>query len=613
LNAFFSLDLDNLQAAYAKGAITPVALIDLVYDRIAARGNDHVWIHLRPKQEVQADALDLMARLEQGAALPLFGIPFAIKDNLDVAGLPTTAACPEFAYISKDTAFAVQRCLDAGAILIGKTNLDQFATGLVGTRSPYGAPSCVFDSDYISGGSSSGSAVAVAAGLVSFALGTDTAGSGRVPAAFNNLVGWKPTRGLLSTRGLVPACRSLDCVSVFTLTSRDALVVMEQIAAYDDEDPFSRKPSEREPNLPANFRFGVPSEDQWEFFGDDAARVLYENALAQLQAIGGERVEIDYTPFEATAKLLYHGPWVAERLAAVKAFRTQHPDALHPVTESIIASGARFDAVAAFEASYELEALKRKVTREWACMDLLVLPTTGTIYTHAQLEADPIQLNTNLGRYTNFVNLLDLCGIALPAGFRSSGLPFGISLFAPAFHDRTLCELGVMWQDRTSGMLGGTPVPYSAKKGTPILNLQSQASDASVLLAVVGAHLTGQPLNHQLTELGAELDCTTRTAPDYQLYALAGTVPAKPGLKHDPGFQGPGIEVEVWKLGLEAFGRFVTKVPPPLAIGSLTLQDGTSVKGFVCEPNGFAGAEAITQWGGWRYWLASKRPPSVTH
>jgi allophanate hydrolase len=508
LNADFSLDLGNLQSAYANGAITPEGVVDLVYDRIRSRRDDHVWIHLRSREEALADAQKVMARAGAGMEMPLYGIPFAIKDNLDVAGLPTTAACPAFKYTAKETAYAVQCLLDAGAILIGKTNLDQFATGLVGTRSPYGAPSCVFDPEYISGGSSSGSAVAVAAGLVSFSLGTDTAGSGRVPAAFNNIIGWKPTRGLLSTRGLVPACRSLDCVSVFTLTAFDALTVMDVVASYDEADPYSREATAAEPCLPASFRFGVPPEQQWEFFGDEAAEALYRKALIQLESIGGERVTIDYGPFESTAKLLYHGPWVAERLAAIKTFREQLPKALHPVTEAIIASGAKFDAVSTFEATYQLESLRRKASCEWAKMDLLALPTTGTIYTHAQLEADPVQLNTNLGHYTNFVNLLDLSGIALPAGFRPNGLPFGISLFAPAFHDRTLCHLGMRWQNRIGGTLGGTNIPYPAytSASIPSPKVNPSPAAASVLLAVVGAHLTGQPLNHQLTVLGAELD-----------------------------------------------------------------------------------------------------------
>ncbi len=606
MKATFSLDLRSLRAAYASEELTPLRVVDAVYDRIEARGEDRVWIHLIPRSEAKAAARAAMNRMEAGEELPLLGVPFAIKDNLDVAGLPTTAGCPEFTYTPAETAFAVQRLLDAGAILIGKTNLDQFATGLVGTRSPYGAPSCVFHPDYISGGSSSGSAVAVAAGLVSFALGTDTAGSGRVPAAFNNIVGWKPTRGLVSTRGLVPACRSLDCVSVFSLTANDTLAIMDVVAAYDAEDPFSRKQPEKDAALPGSFRFGVPTEDQWEFFGDHAAEELYRKALARLEEIGGSRVEIDYAPFEAAAQLLYHGPWVAERLAAVKSFREKHPGALHPVTEVIVAGGDRFSAVDTFEASYALEAFRRQAAGEWEKMDLLALPTTGTIYTHAQLETEPIQLNTNLGRYTNFVNLLDLSGIALPAGFRSNGLPFGISLFAPAFSDRALCRLGAIWQTTLGGELGGTGISIEPELDLPTIGLEPADTASSVLLAVVGAHLTGQPLNHQLTDLGATCVTTTRTATDYRLFALSETVPPKPGMARDPAFEGLGIEVEVWRLSTEAFGRFVAAVPPPLVIGSVTLADGSLVKGFLCESSALVAAREISQYGGWRAWLETR-------
>ncbi len=614
MNTELSLDLASLREAYTGGTVTPEQVIDLVYDRIAARGEDRVWIHLVPREQARAAAAALAKRRDNGDSLPLQGVPFAIKDNLDVAGLPTTAACPEFTYTATETSPVVAALLEAGAILIGKTNLDQFATGLVGTRSPYGAPSCVFDEKVISGGSSSGSAVAVAAGLVSFALGTDTAGSGRVPAAFNNLIGWKPTRGLLSTRGLVPACRSLDCVAVFALTSADVAEVMAVTARYDEADPHARPEPAPGPVWPAAFRFGVPRRDQLEFFGDMEAAALFEQAVGRLEKLGGLPVEIDYTPFRETAELLYSGPWVAERLAAVTPFIDEHPGALHPVTAKIIEGGRRFNAVDTFRAFYRLEELRRRAGAEWAKMEVLLLPTTGTVYTHEQVAADPVQLNTNLGYYTNFVNLLDLCGMAIPAGFRTNGLPFGVTLLAPAFRDHEICDLGARSHRALGGKLGGTDTPLALLPAKPVAAAAAMPTTRSISLAVVGAHLTGQPLNHQLTSLGASLVRTTKTAKGYRFYALPGTVPPKPGLVRDHQHSGPGIEVEVWDLDEAGFGAFVAKVPSPLVIGTVILEDATEVKGFLCEPFAVNGAREITHFGGWRAYLGShfalqKEPP----
>jgi allophanate hydrolase len=593
-----SLDLASLASAYARG-VTPVQLVRELYSRIRARGDDHVWITLRPEANVLAEAAALAARRSGGESLPLYGVPFAAKDNLDVGGLPTTAACPAFAYTPAADAEAVRRLRAAGALLIGKTNLDQFATGLVGVRSPYGAPSSVFDKNYISGGSSSGSAVATAAGLVSFALGTDTAGSGRVPAAFNNVVGWKPTKGLVSTAGLVPACRSLDCVSVFALTCADAAEIAAVVSAYDPADPYSR-PASPVPAFPTAFRFGVPRPDQLEFFGDREAASLHAAAVARLASLGGIAVEIDFAPFRATAELLYSGPWVAERLAAITPFAQHHPEALHPVTAGIISAGARFNAVDTFRAFYKLEELRRDAAPTWDKIDVLLLPTTPTIYTHAELAAEPVLNNTRLGTYTNFVNLLDLAAVAVPAGFRSDGLPLGSTLLAPAFADSALLSLGARLHAALGGRLGGTSTPLDLNR------FPSMPAPSGISLAVVGAHLSGQPLNHQLTARGATLLRTTRTAADYRLHALARTTPAKPGLARVPGFSGPGIEVEVWSLSPEAFGLFTAEVPAPLAIGNLTLADGSVVKGFVCEPASLADAADITAHGGWRAYLASR-------
>jgi allophanate hydrolase len=597
MSAPTSLDLASLQQAYAAGTTTPAEVIDAVYARIAQRGEDAVWIHLVPAASARAAA----EKLGAPDGRPLFGVPFAVKDNIDVAGLPTTAACPEFSYVATETATVVQRLLEAGAILIGKTNLDQFATGLVGVRSPYGAPSCVFDPDYISGGSSSGSAVATAAGLVTFALGTDTAGSGRVPAAFNNLVGWKPTRGLLSNRGLVPACRSLDCISVFALTAEDARRVAEVVSVFDPWDAYARPQPSQPGRLPAKFRYGVPAFEQLAFFGDAEAAQLFAAARERLSRVGGEAVEIDYAPFRETAELLYAGPWVAERLAAVTPFLDEHPDALLPVTAKIIGGGRKYSAMETFRAYYRLEELRRKAAHEWTRMDVLLLPTTGTIYSHAQLAAEPVQANTNLGYYTNFVNLLDLCGVAVPAGFRSNGLPFGVTLIAPAFCDDAVLALAGRYHMLLGGRLGGTsqsletlPAP-SPGPGEP-----------GILLAVAGAHLSGQPLNHQLTSRGAVRVATTRTSAAYRLFVLPKTQPPKPGVVREPGFAGPGVEVELWRLSPEAFGSFVADVPPPMTIGAVELDSGQVVKGFLCEPYALGGAEEITTFGGWRAYLGNQ-------
>jgi allophanate hydrolase len=557
-------------------------VIDEIYDRIESQPLGPVWISLVPREAARARAQSV------SPDAPLSGMTFAVKDNIDVAGLPTTAACPAFAYTPSESAPVVRALEEAGAVLIGKTNMDQFATGLVGTRSPYGACSSVFNERYISGGSSSGSAVAVAKRLVDFSLGTDTAGSGRVPAAFNNLVGLKPTRGLISTRGVVPACRSLDCVSILAPTCGDARKALHASRKFDATDPYSRQPGTGEgaaPWLGGSFRFGVPPAAQLEFFGDDEAASLYSTALARLEELGGEKVEIDFSVFRAAAELLYAGPWVAERLAAIELFLRDHAAEMDPIVRGIISGGARYSAVDAFRATYRLRELGRTAEQEWRQMDVLTLPTTGTIFQHAQVAAEPVQRNTDLGYYTNFVNLMDLAAVAAPAGFRANGLPFGISFIGPSFSDDALLALAE-W--------------YTGSAGNYI-----QEPTGCVTVAVVGAHLTDQPLNWQLTSRGARLIKTCRTAPGYRLYALRGAKPAKPGLVRAEGFNGPGIEVELWAVPEHDFGGFVAGVPAPLGIGNATLEDGSSVKAFICEPYGIADAVEITALGGWRKYLAS--------
>ena len=575
-----------LLEGYARGTLRPVDVLRATYAAIERRGADGVWIDRLSFGEALARLEAAESRRRAGATLPLFGVPFAVKDNIDVAGRMTTAGCPAFAYTAGRTATVVERLEAAGALLVGKTNLDQFATGLVGIRSPYGAPTSVYHPDYVPGGSSAGSAVAVAAGLVSFALGTDTAGSGRVPAAFNGIVGLKPTRGLISTAGVLPACRSLDCVSIFTRTPEDARTIFGVARGADPADPYSREDGEDAPPFGPGFRFGVPAPGQREFFGDEAAARFYEDGLARLERLGGRRVEIDFTPFRAAAELLYAGPWVAERLAAIRPFFEAQADAMHPVVRSIIGGATRLGAADVFEGMYRLQALRKATLAQWREVDVLALPTAGTIYTRAQVEADPIRLNNNLGYYTNFVNLLDLAAIAVPAGLRPDGLPFGLSFIAPAFHDVALCGLG------TAFASGALPAPPPR---------------ARVRLAVVGAHLAGQPLNGELTVRGARLVRACRTAPAYRLFALAGASPPKPGLVRVAGARGAAIEVEVWELEERPFGALVGKVPPPLAIGSVTLEDGETVKGFVCEGYAVEEAEDISAYGGWRAYLAARK------
>ena len=596
-----SLDFGSLSQAYADGTLSPADITAGVYDRIATQGERPVWISLVPREQ----ALDKVQIAPRG---PLYGLPFAVKDNIDVAGMPTTCACPEFSYIPQRSATVVERLEAAGAILIGKTNLDQFATGLVGTRSPYGIPSSVFNADYISGGSSSGSAVAVASGLVSFALGTDTAGSGRVPAAFNNIVGLKPTKGLISTRGVVPACRSQDAVSVFALTVGDAAAVTAVASEFDVQDAFSRRMPRR--RIPQSFepglKIGVPASDL-EFFGDNDYAQLYDRTIARLIDLGATRVPIDFAPFRDAARLLYSGPWVAERFAAIAPFASARADALHDVVRDIILGSRDISAVNAFEGMYKLANLIRSAEAEWQKMDVMVLPTAATTYRIADVLADPKQLNSNLGLYTNFVNLMDLSALAVPAGFRDDGLPFGVTLIGCAFEDGRLAAVGDrLHRSLANCSLGATETPLSQTTAVP----QHRPHSNTAAVAVVGAHLSGQPLHWQLTERSARFVRTARTASGYRLYALADTKPPKPGLVFDGSGQG-NIEVEVWEMDETAFGSFVNLIPAPLGIGTLELADGTAVKGFICEAHAAAGAKDITSFGGWRCWLASQLPGQV--
>jgi len=557
-----------------------------------AEGIGSPWISLASEVQILQQAETLKALADQGKKLPLYGVPFAVKDNIDVRGFMTTAACPEFAYEPSEDATVVRLLREAGAIVMGKTNLDQFATGLVGTRSPYGAVANAFNPDYISGGSSSGSATAVAKGQVAFSLGTDTAGSGRVPAGFNHIVGLKATVGAISAHGVVPACRSLDCVSLFALNSRDAEQVFDLISQYDANDSYSRHRT-----MIANRRlrsFGVPAAMEW--FGDDAQQTAYELACSRAQAAGYELVPVDFSPLYELAALLYQGPWVAERYAAVGYMVDQDLPGLNPVVKSIIQQGKQGTAEEAFKAEYARKALVQKIDELFKQVDALFVPTAPRFPTLAEVGEDPIAVNSQLGTYTNFVNLADLSAISLPANMRSDGLPFGVTVIAPAWSELALLNFSAQWQ----GFLRLPEAPV----------MLGNKSDASVVVAVVGAHLTGMPLNFQLSSRHAVLLEQTLTANKYQLYALANTTPPKPGLVRvnetrlaSGEEEGHSLIVELWRLDQAAFGAFVEEIPQPLGIGTLELADGRLVKGFICEPEAVASATHISHFGGWRAYI----------
>jgi allophanate hydrolase len=586
--------------AYRSGAMTPAQIVARSYQRIRDHADPAIFITLREEGDVVAEAERLARTADE--SLPLYGIPVGIKDNIDVKGMPTTAACPAFSHQPSRDATCVARLREAGALILGKTNLDQFATGLVGLRSPYGIPRNLFDEKLIPGGSSSGSALAVAAGFVPLSLGTDTAGSGRVPAGFNNIVGLKPSRGLVSTAGVLPACRTLDCVSVFALTVDDADATLRVMAGPDAADPYSRpRPLPALGPMPEGLKLGAPIEGGRLFFGDKTSAAAYEAALLKFKSLGATLVDVDIEPFYAAARLLYEGPWVAERYLTVKALVASSPESMHPVTRQILLAGAHGSAADAFAAFYQLEGLRRVCDHTFRSIDAIVLPTAPTIYTVEQVLADPIGLNSRLGTYTNFVNLLDLAGLAVPASMRADGVPFGVTLLAPAGQDAALAAIGREFHHAT-----GLPLGALKKPQPPLPKVAAAPAKGEIALAVVGAHLAGMPLNGELRSAGARLLERNKTAPHYRLYALAGTNPPKPGLLRVKKGDGASIEVEVWALSDAAFGRFVDAVPRPLSIGTLELADGRKVKGFLVEAEAVAGARDISQFGGWRAFMSKE-------
>jgi allophanate hydrolase len=571
--------------------MTPVSA-----DRTPAWAGE-AWIH-KPAQPVRSASA-------AAATGPLAGLRFAIKDNIDAAGLPTTAACPAFAYTPVDSAEVVQKLLDAGAQLAGKTNLDQFACGLNGTRSPFGAVPNAANPLYVSGGSSSGSAYVVATGQADFALGTDTAGSGRVPAGLNNIVGLKPSRGLISTRGVVPAAQSVDCVSIFARTVATAVCVLENAMGHDPLDAYSRKLVMARRAFPPAFRFGVPSV--LEFFGDAQAEAAFTEAIARLQSMGGTPVTVDFAPLAEVASLLYESALVAERYTAIRPFFDAHEGELVEPVRSIIAAGRNYSAADLYEAQTRVRLLGQQADAMWAHIDLLLVPTAPTHYTITQMQQDPVALNRKLGAYTNFVNLLDYAALSVPSAIRPDGLPFGITLIAPCGSDWQLADLGQRYHHATGLTQGvtGDPLPGMV----PIKALQVQKT---VRVAVVGAHLSGMPLNGQLTERGATLVRSAETAAHYRLYALPGTTPPKPGLLRVADNQGSRIALEIWDMPLAEYGSFVALIPAPLGIGTLELSDGSCVQGFVCEAQALQnGALDISHLGGWRAYLQSLKSPAA--
>jgi len=587
------LSIPHLHGQYRAGRLTPAQLMQ----RLSAIADDaprrNIWITRLKFEQV----MHYVRALEHESVdtRPLYGIPFVIKDNIDLAGIPTSAACPQFAYVPQRSAAVVQRLIDAGAIPLGKTNLDQFATGLVGARSPYGACRNSVDADYVSGGSSSGSAVAVALGLASFSLGTDTAGSGRIPAAFNNIVGLKPSLGRLSTSGVVPACRTLDAVSIFALSCADAAAVLDAAEGFDAADAYSRVLADAPLG---GKRAGVPRSDDLQFFGDGDYARLFETSVEQLQSLGFTPVIIDFRPFLEAARLLYEGPWIAERFAAVGDFLAANPSAALEVTRRIIESGRLPSASAAFQAQYRLMALRRACEALWSKMDFLLTPTAGTIYTVAAVEADPLRLNSNLGYYTNFMNLLDLAGVAVPAGFRRDGLPFGVTLVGPNSSERALLTVADRLHRACAVHLGST--------GTEPALLAAVLRPGHLSIAVCGAHMEGLPLNHQLRERGAYLLRVARTAPKYRLFALAGGPPLRPGLIRVPA-EGAAIELEIWAIPHGQLGSFLMGIPAPLGLGTLELHDGATCMGFICEGYAAQTGIDISAYGGWRGYLASSQ------
>ncbi len=590
--------ISEIVEAHRSGAAKPEDTVSESIRRIRASGDPAVFISVADEAAAIAQAREA----GRNPSLPLCGVPVAVKDNIDAFGFETTAACPAFAYSPKQDATAVAKLKAAGAIVVGKTNLDQFATGLVGVRSPYGVPRNPFDPAVVPGGSSSGSAVAVSTGLVPLSLGTDTAGSGRVPAGLNNIVGLKPTLGLVSTSGVVPACRSLDCVSIFSLTADDAWTALQAISGFDETDAYSREIALGETAaLPPGTRLGIPRKEDRHFFGDLRAERAFEQSIELARSTGAQIAELDFSHFLEAARLLYEGPWVAERTAAVGEFIAKNPDKVHPITRAIVESGRKQHAVDAFRAFYRMQALRADARRTMKTVDALMVPTVPRAYTVHELESEPVQFNSNLGTYTNFVNLLDLCGLAVPVTLAEGGMPYGSTLLANAGNDARLLSLGRAMHTKSGLTLGALGVAHPAPRPATAL------AKGEIAIAVLGAHLSGMALNHELTSIGARFLEALRTTPDYRLFALKGEGPARPGMLRVAKDAGVPIEAELWALSEQAFGKFVAGIPSPLSIGTVHFENGKSAKGFLVEAESIRDAEEISSFGGWRNYVGSQR------
>lgn len=596
----FDLRLATLRAAYLAGTTTPRDLCRTLRQRALALNSEYaLFIHLLSEAEQEPYLQALEAQSPQD--LPLYGIPFAIKDNIDLALVPTTAACPAYAYVPEQSATLVTQLIALGAVPVGKTNLDQFATGLNGTRSPYGACRNSVHPDYPAGGSSAGSALAVALGVASFALGTDTAGSGRVPAALNNLVGLKASKGLLSAAGVVPACRTLDCVTFFTASAQEASQLLALSARHDRRDDYARANPQWNAGTAfgvprPGFRFGVPQ--QLEFLGCEESPVLFAETKARLIALGGEPVDIDFSPFLAAARLLYDGPWVAERYITAETLLHAQPESVLPVIRAVLSSAPGYNAAETFRAQYRLQALKAQCDAIMADLECVLTPAYPRPVTLAELASEPVKRNSDLGYYTNFMNMLDYAAVAVPAGTLRNGLPWGVTLFGRVFTDQYLLSLADSLQRQQGlALVGGQSMTDAAPS--------RMAANDRVRLVVCGAHLSGQPLNGQLTARGGRCVSQTVSSPDYRLYALAGGPPLRPGMvRVNEG--GAAIAVEVWELPSAEVGSFLDGIPAPLGLGKVQLASGEWLTGFICGAHGLDGAQDITAFGGWRAYLASR-------
>ncbi len=597
------LGMERLRESYRRGDLTPQKLVESIIS--AADALEHYNIFIKPPSLCWIQPFIDCLKQKDLDTHPLWGIPFSIKDNIDLAGVPTTGGCPDFAYLPKKSAFAVQLLIDAGAIPIGKTNLDQFATGLNGTRSPYGVCHNSFEFDLISGGSSSGSAVAVAMGLSTFSLGTDTAGSGRIPACLNNLIGLKPSLGLISCSGVIDACRSLDCISVFTNSCDDANEVLDVAIRFDSEYSNSRElpyfNATRNYGLAdTKLTIGVIKKEQLRFFDNREYFKAYTQTLEVMIDRGFTLKEIDFRPFEEVGDLLYQGPWISERYITTEQIINHNPQSMYPVVREIIEPGGELLATDLFKAQYRLRELKIICERLMSDLDCLMTPTVGCYFTIKEMLDEPIKANTKLGYYSNFVNLLDFASVVVPTrliqGARDNFLPFSISLVGPCMSDRWLLSIANRVQSIFSLPAGNTDYIRNNRENKLVSNPKS------VDILVCGAHLSGLPLNWQLIERGATLKQVIDTAPIYRMYVIAGGPPLRPGLVRDEK-KGAAIAAEVWSLPAENFGSFVENIPSPLGIGKVVLSNGLTVSGFICEPMGLEGAIEITSFGGWRAWL----------